>query len=952
MTFSYAKKHTLSPVKERKTATFFLAILIATAFFIPYILEGNGYFIFYGDFNVQQIPFYRMCHDAIRQGNFGWNWSTDLGSAFIPSYSFYTLGSPFFWLTLPFPSEIVPYLMGPLLILKFGCAALTAYLFIRRFTHTPFAAQLGALLYAFSGFSIYNIFFNHFHEAIIIFPLLLLSLELLVTENKRGYFAITVALSALINYFFFFGMVIFTIIYWFIRIISGAYKFKFSRFASIIIEAVIGVALAAVLLLPSLKMVMGNSRVSNLLIGWSGITYGKEQIYLNIIECFFFPPDIPARPVFFPGADVKWSSLGGWFPVFSMTAVLGFCKSKSGHWIKRLLCVCAVMAFIPFLNSSFYAFNSSYYARWFYMPILIMALATALTIEDKEINWKSGIITTSIITLAFALVVGLFPQKVDGKITLGLYTDAGTNNTLYRDRFVIAVGIALISLLLCFLLYTIRDLNKKLLFRRLAILFVCIITVVYSGIYLGQGSSHSYKKQTVMIDSLIEGNVELEDGNYRIDTFDCVDNTGMYLGYPTINAFHSVVSPSIMEYYNFIGVKRDVASRPSREYFSIRSLLSVKYLLNRADGDSFIGDDGYTLMPGYEYVNTQNNYYIYENTAYIPYGFSYDYYITQKECEAFYTDTARADVMLKAIILSDEDALKYSKYMESYSLYSENYEEEEPMFPEEDYVMPDYYDESFVTDDLVLNPDEEVSSGIDESDVSSDDISDVFEETDDYSDVSDESTETVIPEYVPEEGYKLSLSMSEDELFKDAAHLKESSAISFEINKNGFTATVARENPNLVFFSVPFDEGWTATVNGEKAEIVKANIGFMAVAVPSGVSEIVFTYETPMLDFGIMISIIALAVLILYLIIVYSYKRSHLTEECYPEGKLLLEKWEKEEYLLACSEQEDDLSLLDKMTEPIDLPEENTPAIYDNGFKIDSSLFDEKEEKGIDNNQQ
>ena len=99
---------------------FWIAFATAFLFFIPFILFDNGYFLFYGDFNVQQVPFYRMCHDAVRSGNIGWSWTTDLGANFIGSYSFYLLGSPFFWLTIPFPSEAVPYLMGPLLILKFA----------------------------------------------------------------------------------------------------------------------------------------------------------------------------------------------------------------------------------------------------------------------------------------------------------------------------------------------------------------------------------------------------------------------------------------------------------------------------------------------------------------------------------------------------------------------------------------------------------------------------------------------------------------------------------------------------------------------------------------------------------------------------------------------------------------------------------------------------------------
>ena len=169
MGFSSSKLTALRPQKEKYFSTFIIALVTAAALFVPYMILGEGYFTFYGDFNVQQIPFYQQCHKAVKEGNIFWSWTTDLGANFIGSYSFYLLGSPFFWLTIPFPNFMVPYLMGPLLILKFACAALTSYCYIRRFTRTSSAARLGGLLYAFSGFSVYNIFFNHFHEAIIFF---------------------------------------------------------------------------------------------------------------------------------------------------------------------------------------------------------------------------------------------------------------------------------------------------------------------------------------------------------------------------------------------------------------------------------------------------------------------------------------------------------------------------------------------------------------------------------------------------------------------------------------------------------------------------------------------------------------------------------------------------------------------------------------------------------------
>lgn len=57
---------------ERKSLhwkAFLLALGISTAVFLPFLLYNGGYFIFIGDFNAQQIPFYKLVHQAVREGN-------------------------------------------------------------------------------------------------------------------------------------------------------------------------------------------------------------------------------------------------------------------------------------------------------------------------------------------------------------------------------------------------------------------------------------------------------------------------------------------------------------------------------------------------------------------------------------------------------------------------------------------------------------------------------------------------------------------------------------------------------------------------------------------------------------------------------------------------------------------------------------------------------------------
>ena len=868
MVFSYQKLTTLKPQKEKRLATFLVAMAVAACFFVPYMILSEGYFTFFGDFNVQQIPFYQMCHEAIREGNISWNWNTDLGANFVGSYAFYLLGSPFFWITLLFPNRFVPYLMGPLLILKFGFAALTAYLYVRRFTKTSNAAMLGGILYAFSGFSVYNVFFNHFHEAIIAFPLLLLSLELLITENRRGVFALAVAFCAVTNYFFFFGMVVFAVIYFFVRLFSGAIKVRLARFITLIFEAVIGLLMSAILLLPAINAILDNSRVSSTLIGWNGIMYGKEQIYLNVIQCFFFPPDLPARPVFFPGANVKWSSLGGWLPVFSMVGVFAWFTNRKGSWQKRLIAICAFMALVPILNSAFYAFNTSYYARWFYMPILIMCLVTVQLSEDMSVDWKCGWRWVMGITLGFTLTIGFFPQKDKaGKIIYGLYTQS--EDYTYVARFWATSVIAIVSLVIVRALISLLRKNRTA-FYRTAIACVCVVSVIYANVFIATGRAHSYEIKEVMIDSLIEGEVTLDDeSNFRIDTYDCVDNTGMYLGLPTINAFHSVVPSSIMEFYKYVGVERSVGSRPETDVPALRPLLSVKYLLNRESGKDFVDEDGETLMPDYKYIKTSGGYYVYENENYVPYGFSYDYYMTQEFCDD-YNEDSRSRLMLKAILLNEKQIKKYGDIMQN--------------------------------------------------------IEDIG-----YEDTYETGT---------------TLSLSDEAMSIDSKNLAEISAYSFDIDNYGFEAKVTRDKESLVFFSVPYDKGWRATVNGQAVEIEKVNVGFMAVSVPSGNSTIRFDYETPLLAEGTKLTIAAITVFLIYFIAASIFVRRRGADTKYPEGEALLSRWHKDDiaeavrdYGMGVPQNAPRRSILDDI-DGISVPSVN-PKIL-GGFQIDPDAFKDK----------
>ena len=770
--------------------SFFWALFLACCIFVPLMVYNRGYFLFLGDFNVQQIPFYRLAHEAVKSGNVFWNWHTDLGANFIGSYSFYLLFSPFFWLTLPFPTEFVPHLMAPLLILKTACAALTSYYYIKRFVNEAKWAVIGSVLYAFSGFMTFNIFFNHFHEVCVFFPLLLIALEELVENDRRGFFALMVALNCMVNYWFFIGEVVFTVIYVIIRIITGGWGCGFKKFLIIALESVIGVLLAAIFLIPSVMAIMDNPRTGtdSLINGIRMWIYGWEQRFPAIIQSFFFPPELPSRPSFFPEMGAKWASLSAWLPLFSTTGVIAFCCAKKNNFVKRMIITSMIMALVPVFNSAFVMFNSAYYARWFYMPILMMSVATASALEERSANrmsegWRNGWLWTAGFIFAFTIAIACSPVvDKEGKLSFGLYQ--------HNQNFWLIVLTAFVCLLLTAAI--IFALKNNRFFTKILCVFLSFVTVSYSLAYICSGK-YDRDYDNWFIDSAIDGKAKIslpDEGFVRSDMFEGMDNMLMFWGLPNIQAFHSIVPGSIMEFYPYVGVKRDVSSKPDFEFEALRALLSVKWL--------FIASNNGNQQPmsDFSYYDEQLGYCIYQNDNFIPMGFGYTDVIQNDRIDKLY-DYEKSQHMLSALQLSPDAIIR-------------NYD--------------------------IVNELKKPNNN----------------------------------------------SLTESGMKKAIEARRALACDSFVTDNYGFTATCNLPQELLVFFSVPYDKGWSAFVNGEEVVIEKANTGFMAVRVPAGNAYIRFNYMTPGLFEGAAVSAAGIALLIIYLIIAKLTRRRRYTYDIAP----------------------------------------------------------------------
>lgn len=768
--------------KEKYLLSFVLGFSILIFSLLPIIIADKGYFIYYGDYNSQQIHFYTLANNAVRSGSFGWNWFTDLGSDFIGSYSFYLLGSPFFWLSVILPKAFVTYSMPLLLALKHGFASLTAYAYIRRFVRSKNAALIGSLLYSFSGFQIYNIFFNHFQDVTAFFPLMLIAMEERINNNKRGLFALTVGFMAVINYFFFTGQVVFLVIYFLIRLGSTDFKATWKKFGGLAAEAIIGTMLAAFILLPSALAILENQRVSEHLFGLDMVLYSDKTRIPRIIQSFFMPPDVPARPNLFVSDYGKWSSIAGYLPLFSMAGVIAFMQKNKKHWASKITVISIICAFIPVLNSGFYMFNGSYYARWFYMPILIMSVMTAQALDDEDADFKGGIKICGIFLAAYAVICCL-PKKVDDKIKLFEIT----NDLGY---FLLTLAIAVASLIAVIILCKRKKFGKPFMEVALVITVIASVGCTISTVIYGAAtpsSADEYINSAIKGKDTVYENVS-EDNFFRVDMSENYDNYPMTWELPSMRAFQSVVSASIMDFYHSIGITRDVASRADTSHYTLRGLLSVKYYYQKIDENEEKDIEIEKELPGFKYLKSNEYFDIYENTLYLPMGFAYNTYITEKAAEKL-SPSMRERIMMKSLILSDKQVQKYSDIL----------------------------------------------------------------------------TETT------EQGY---IGLCKSTYMQECIDKKLNSSSEFKFDSYSFESKINLDKDSLVFFSVPYNSGWSATVNGKPADVEKVSNGFMAVKAYQGDNTIKFSYRTSGLLEGFFISLAGVIAFIAYMLITRKSKNN------------------------------------------------------------------------------
>jgi uncharacterized membrane protein YfhO len=866
-------------------------VLVYLLAVLPFLIDRKGLFFYYGDYNVQQVPFLIFAHRAVRSGRLLWNPLVDLGGNMTGTFAFYLWGSPFFWLTIPFPESWLPYMTPFLMALKFGTAAAASFMWIRTQTRSDKAAVLGAYLYAFSGFQACNIVFQHFHDVTAFFPLYLLAFDRFVTGSRKAWdrefpdlcaqesgsrrrgaegllgFTLMTALMSVINYYFFFGQVLFFVLYYIVR--WGIRRARGSGVKALAVEILrilaagaAGLLLSAFFLVQSIAGIMGNTRVSRVVNGYDLLVYPDSVTSLAILKSFFMVPDLIARGTLFTNDNIRNGSLAFYLPCFAMAGVFAYWMLRRRSWKKTLVTVLAVMAFVPVLNASFSAFNSNFYTRWFYMPVLLCACMTAEVLEEED---STAFTRGSLLSLACTALFILFcflPVEDGGKWSFTAVCE--NRNLLTREIIATLFGSAVLLVILfvkrrCGNLFTAKTAAaaeipeggrpeipaKGASFTAagilkpgtlcLALTIVCCITSTMT--VLKNGSSlisytgfQKWKRQMLCSRPVLAPPASSESSPASSEPFraaaaesDPEEETGQG---------EDTGSPAIED-------------MPLTDNGMDGPVPGVDAPFARVETDST--STNYEMVWGYPTMHC------FESTVH-PSIFKWYRGIgmirTVESTLPFERIGARALMSvryyLENTLVKPDNSYTDQDGIDGYSLINDR--NGYNVYETENYIPMGFSFDSYMTEenyDLLKNG--TVSDRVLVKDII---LSEEMAEK--YGDLMTEDTDTAPGQ------------MSYRDFTDYCADRAASACTEFAFDRNGFHAEAQMEKDNLLLFSVPYDRGFTALIDNQPARVECADYGLTAIFVPAGTHNIEVTYMPPGLVPAAIVSLVTAAALLVF----------------------------------------------------------------------------------------
>lgn len=789
-----------------------------------------------------------------------WDFSIGYGSNILTTLHYYAIGDPLALMSVFVSGRGVIYMYGFLIVLRYYLAGASFSGFcIFMGKKSKMALLAGAFTYLFSFYAMnMGVYHPFFLNPMIYLPLVLTGAEKLF-RNKKPYLLIgAVFLSAVSNFYFFYMIVLLTVIYVLVRC-CFVFGWRRRREALVFILRVgfyslVGVLLGAVVLFPVILAFLNDYR--------SEVSYH--------VPLFYTKKYYMRLPAAFTGiVEPDGRTMLSYGPAAFAAVVLLFAdrkKNRERAQEKVLFCIGTLFLLLPFAG---YVFNGMAYVtnRWSWGYAMLVSFILATVWEDFFCAQKSKAAVLAVLSAGYLIWCR---QHANMKYVLIL----------------LAAAVLLTAFCAVFKKRRVRVAAK-----------FCMLAVLAAGalvnrhvLYYGKDTHLQrlfYTEDEVTAqwnqnsDRTVRSLTEEGENFFRYTGDVLGKNTSMNHGTHSVQFFWSLSNGNVEKYRVELQIPTtslyDYAGLDGRT--ALGTLAGCRYYLS--------SDEGSKIIPyGHTLVDTRDGYEIYENDYTLPLGYTYDSYMTRGSFDRL-NGAQREEAMLESVLL-EEEAAGYTQSEPECSGSELEYKivpgdgvriEENAFVVSEKGAQVTIEIEGKGAGEYYLGFTGYACQGSFEGAT----LTAAFagssrKNSGFYYRTENSPWATVMHDIMLNIGYteeaqnKITLSFSKkgryiyDSMFlwyqpmdgyADKIAARQADAWEDEvIGTDCVSGTVNLKEDKLLCLTIPYDSGWTAYVDGEKQEVLQGNVMFSVLKLTAGEHKIELFYRTPGLRAGLLSSLL------------------------------------------------------------------------------------------------
>lgn len=832
-----------------------------------------------------------------------WDMSLGYGADILSTLNYYAIGDPLNLLYGFVSPKNTETMYNFMIVLRMYLAGITFIMYARKMKKRSYGTVIGALVYVFSGFC-FRLGLRHpfFINPMIYFPLLCLGIEKIYQKERPYVFIFAVCVSAMSNYYFLYMLTIFAVIYAWIRFYKYTEENKMKNFCLTILKFgmyyTLGIAMAAVILLPSVIGFLGNGRYGNG-VDWKSLIVYPGKYYLLFIENFIGYGNM--------GSNTN----AGYLPIVGIVVLFTLFSQRMKHKKYRAAFIASIIALIlPIFG---YAFNGFSYAnnRWAFALSFIVALLTAemyprlfVMSKRQQIGIGAGIIIYTV----FCIIVNASGEEI-----------------LKNKGIMAACGLIAVFYILLLIFQRLGyDTQKRIVRVSMAILL--LISVGVHGYYRFDPKGYAYTQEFMdqgqAYRTLKEDNIRMlskanDPSVYRVHAEGYrYKNYGLINHLNTISGYYSITAKCVTDTikgYDTLGMQYADKYKGVDQRLGLLSLAGVKYITvahnsQVAKDVSSMGDVPY----GVEKLRKKGNITLYKNKYALPFAYAYDSYMTEQQYEQL-NGIGKEQAMLAQIILNQHPADKEIQHNEQRNgpdIQTISLPETRISSPKgkkyADITVPVEKDkETYLYfknlvyhgkkngDDKFILTGRKGTKGIlvTQNDVQQKiHIQSTFNPyyfgRKDYivkiNHQTSKAKEKVRLNFLSPGEYEFDdislITVPKKDVLARLKERKENSMKQIQYEGNHFRGVYHAKKDQILCVTIPYSKGWKATVNGNRTKIYKANGMFMGIIMKKGIQSVKLDYETPGLKIGAWISLAAWIGLGIYGLYFEKYRKKLLNQ--------------------------------------------------------------------------